>query len=200
MTSTPPNKVVTCRQAANRPKLDGRLDDEIWRTSKPILLSSARSTADEPLATAVVAYDETYLYLAISAKKAKGGDYAPDLKPRTHDANLTKFDHVQLILDIDRDYGSYYVLGIDCRGKTADSCFGDETWNPEWFVATNGDEQFWTAEAAIPLSELTGTAPQAKTVWAVGLQRVIPDFGVQAFNHPAGAKIRPEGFGLLLFE
>jgi hypothetical protein len=34
----------------------------------------------------------------------------------------------------------------------------------------------------------------------VGVQRTVPGVGFQSWSHPAGVKIRPEGFGLLVFE
>ena len=58
----------------------------------------------------------------------------------------------------------------------------------------------WTAEAAIPLSELSGQHPTAKTAWAVGIQRVVPGVGFQSWTAPAASEIMPEGFGLLIFQ
>ena len=89
--------------------------------------------------------------------------YAADTQPRKHDADLTAHDRVEICLDIDRDYGSYWKLAVDSRGFTAESCFGDATWNPTWYVASGSDGQFWTFEAAIPLAELTPKAPKSAT-------------------------------------
>jgi hypothetical protein len=107
---------------------------------------------------------------------------------------------VTLLIDIDRDYASYFSLTIDHRGWPADSCFGDTTWNPQWFIAVAGVDQFWTAEAAIPLAELTPKKPQVRDVWALGVQRVIPRVTLQSFTKPASVEPRPEAMGLMVFE
>ena len=57
----------------------------------------------------------------------------------------------------------------------------------------------WTVEAAIPLSELAPSTPQSRDVWAVGIHRIVPGVGIQAFTHPASVDPTPPGFGLLVF-
>ena len=104
------------------------------------------------------------------------------------------------MFDVDRDYASFWSLTIDHRGWPAESCFGDATWNPQWFIAAGGDEQYWTVEAAIPLAELGPKKPQVRDVWAIGIQRIIPRVGLQSFTTPAAVEPRPEGFGLMVFE
>jgi hypothetical protein len=107
---------------------------------------------------------------------------------------------VNILLDIDRDYATYWKLTIDHRGWPAESCFGDATWNPQWYIAAAGDDQYWTVEAAIPLAELCPKKPQVRDVWTVGIERVIPGMGFQSFTTPAAIETRPEGFGLMVFE
>jgi len=58
----------------------------------------------------------------------------------------------------------------------------------------------WTAEAAIPLEQLTGRFPKSQDVWAVGLQRITPGVGFQSWSAPASPDVTPEGFGYLVFE
>jgi photosystem II stability/assembly factor-like uncharacterized protein len=195
-----PKKVCSVVTAAQKPHLDGRLDDPLWKTAKAVALKSAAGDDAAWPAAAVLAFDDEFLYLGISCRKAPGVDYATTESPRTPDTDLAARDRVQLMLDIDRDYASYWSLTIDHRGWPAESCFGDTTWNPQWFVAAGGDDQYWTAEAAIPLAELTPKAPQVRDVWCIGLQRVVPRVGLQSFTAPAAVEPRPEGFGLMVFE
>ena len=104
-----------------------------------------------------------------------------------------------ILLDLDRDYQTYFHLQIDQRGAVAEDCWGDRTWNPTWFVACKSGPDGWTAEAAIPLKELTGDAPTIGKAWAVNVVRILPGRGVQAWSLPADVRPRPEGMGLLLF-
>jgi hypothetical protein len=105
-----------------------------------------------------------------------------------------------LYLDVDRDYASFYGLTVDVRGWPAEACFGDPTWNPTWFIATGGDETYWTVEVAIPWEELVPKRPQVRDVWAIGIQRVIPGVGRQGLGRPAAAELIPQGCGLMVFE
>ncbi len=196
----PPKTIVSCVSATQRPQLDGRLDDELWKTARTISLTSAKQDDATWPADAVFAFDNEFLYIAVSCKKSAGGDYATDESPRKHDADLHTRDRVEIHLDIDRDYTSFWTLAVDCRGWTSDRVFGDATWNPTWYVARGGDEQYWTAEIAVPLTQLAPQLPKVKDAWAVGIQRIVPNVGFQSASQPASVVVRPEGFGLLVFE
>ena len=77
---------------------------------------------------------------------------------------------------------------------------GNVHWNPTWYVAAADADDQWTIEAAIPLSALTPQTPSQERVWAVGLQRIVPEVGVQSYTQPAAVEPRGEGFALLLFQ
>jgi hypothetical protein len=148
-----------------------------------------------------LSYDGEFLYLAARCTKAPGAEYAPTADvPRRRDTDLTHRDRIELYLDLDRDFSTYYRLTVDHRGWPSDACWGDETWNPTWFIATTTDETTWTLESAIPLDELTGQFPEKNDVWCVGLQRIVPSVGFQSWNHPASVGAIPAGFGYLVFE
>src|SRR5262249_26138932 len=139
-------------------------------------------------------------YVAIYCPKAAGVDYSADDGPRPRDADLSQHDRVAIRLDIDRDYTTAYEFTIDSRGWTRDACWGDVTWNPNWYVAADNDESAWTAEAAIPLAELVSEAPAARQVWAATIRRTIPKTGYEAWPAIATADDSPDQFGLLIFE
>jgi hypothetical protein len=148
----------------------------------------------------MLAYDDEFLYLAINCRQAPGADYPAAEGPRPRDPDLRSRDRVEVLLDLDRDYATYYRLSIDHRGWPAEDCWGDSTWNPTWFVAAGTAEGTWTAEAAIPLDQLTGRYPRSQDVWALGIQRTVPGVGFQSWSTPAAATVMPEGFGYLIFE
>ncbi|HEV7222918.1 MAG TPA: YCF48-related protein [Pirellulales bacterium] len=183
-----------------KPRLDGKLDDDIWARSKRVELRSALGDGADWPAVALVAYDREFLYLAAHCQRAPGAVYAPGEGPRPRDAELSMRDRVEFLIDLDRDWATYYRLSIDHRGWTSEACWQDATWNPSWFVASHSDETAWTAEAAIPLAELTGESIQGRPVWALGIQRVVPGVGFQSWTTPAAATPAPEGFGYLIFE
>jgi hypothetical protein len=195
----PAKPVLHCALAATKPHLDGRLDDALWKPIAPVPLASALH--DDALwpTSVMLAHDDEFLYLAITARQAPAGRYEPAVGPRRHGADLSAHDRVDLFLDVDRDYATYYHFTIDYRGWAAEDCCGDRTWNPTWFVAARCENGTWTAEAAIPLNQL-GPRPKPHDVWAIGLQRIVPGVGFQSWNTPAAVEVIPEGFGYLEFQ
>jgi hypothetical protein len=145
-------------------------------------------------------YDQQHLYIGLRCKRAAGFSYPPVAdKPRIRDTNIDDQDRVEILLDTDRDYSTYYSLTLDSRGWVVDSCWGDKTWDPSWYVARHEDKNFWYIEAAIPLESLTDQFPIPKTVWAVGLRRIVPGQGIECWNAENSFDLT-EGLGFLVFE
>ncbi len=186
--------------APNKPRLDAQLNEPFWRSATAVELHSPQNDGDNWSAVAMLAYDSEYLYLGLSVSRHESYRYQKFEKPRPRDSELSDQDRVELLIDVDRDYATYYQFTIDHTGRTAESCWHDATWNPEWFVASGGDETTWTAEAAIPLSALATTPPSETTAWAVGVQRTVPGVGFQAWTQPASPEVMPEGFGYAVFK
>ncbi|MEN6557983.1 MAG: hypothetical protein ABFC54_07370, partial [Thermoguttaceae bacterium] len=197
---------LSCVRAAAPPRLDGQLDDPVWRQAKSAALRSAQHDDAPWPAAAMLAYDDEFLYLAVRCQNPPGesprsttDEETPALRPR--DADLSVCDRVELLVDIDRDFTTFDRLTADARGWTNDVCWNDATWNPTWYVAVHRDRETWTLEAAIPLAELTGQRPKPGDSWAIGLQRIVPGVGFQSWTTPAGiAPPRPDGFGYLVFQ
>jgi hypothetical protein len=198
-TGLPPKQVLYCRQTPTRPYLDGVLDDECWQGMQPVLMQNASGdTSKECPTEAWLAYDKDFLYLALCCRHP-ADRYVEPAKVRPRDADLRSYDRVSLLLDVDRDYSTYFRFQVDQRGCVCEDCWGDLTWNPTWFVSIHSEKECWSIEAAIPMVELTGDAITTGRAWACNLVRVIPGRGVQAWSSPADVQPRPEGMGLLIF-
>ncbi|MGE3805844.1 MAG: YCF48-related protein [Gemmataceae bacterium] len=194
-----PKSVAFCRQTSLRPFLDGRFDDACWKDHKVIAFHDAVGKTQKDYPTqAWLTYDNDFLYLAIRCEHP-AGQHVPPVKKRGRDDNLAPYDRVSLLLDLDRDYATYFRLEVDQRGCVCEDCWGDRNWNPRWFVACRSDETSWQIEAAIPLVELTGDKITIGKAWACNVVRTLPGRGVQAMSVPADVEPRPEGMGLLLF-
>lgn len=186
-----PNKPrIDCRFTVDRPTLDGRLDEPLWGSATVLATKSASQT---PPTEFHLAYDEQYLYIAIRCAKLDGFDGSADDRARTYDADLTAYDRVRLLVDVDRDYTTWFSLTVDQRGWTNDACWGDASWNPKWFVAAASDGDHWTVEAAIPWSELTATPPTTGDAWAVACERVLP-------GAVHKERVSPQDFSVLLLK
>jgi photosystem II stability/assembly factor-like uncharacterized protein len=203
----PPKTLGSCRKVEGRPHLDGALDDPIWQQADRLTLAgAAEGKSDASAADVRVVYDDQFLYVAVQCPKTAGYDYSPDEHPRPRDADLSARDHVEIQLDVDRDYTTAFELAVDHRGWTRDTCWNDATWNPTWFVAAADDEASWSIEAAIPLAQLTSEPPAARQVWAASIVRTIPRGGEETWSGAtdqsgaAGQSESPDRFGLLIFE
>lgn len=223
----PPKPVAACRHTTSRPFLDGKLNDQCWQEAIPMLMTTMagnlgsdfgckeaiekqlREKTGKPdpnalrealgdASRAAFAFDDEYLYIAIVCRHPAGMK-KDKLETRGRDMDLRAFDRVSILIDLDRDYQTYYHLQVDQRGAVAEDCWGDKSWNPKWFVAVNPEDTGWTAEIAIPLSELTGETISPGKLWAVNVVRTVPGKGLQAWSGPAGATPRPEGMGVLTF-
>jgi hypothetical protein len=198
----PPKPLYICRRA-ERPQLDGVLADPCWQKADELPLLRDDQADKPPVAHAFVmlCYDNDYLYLAGAFPRV--GELPsdpPQTKGRTHDADLSKHDRLTLLLDVDRDYATFYRFNVDQRGWTSEDCWGDRTWNPNWYVAVDGDRQGWRIEVAIPMKELLPAAPKRDTVWNACVVRTIPAVGVEGWTHPASSIPRLEVAGMIRFE
>lgn len=195
-----PKRVAPCRLTDKRPYLDGNFDDPCWQNLKPLVLENAvGDTAKQYPTEAWFAYDPDFIYIALRCQHPPE-KHVPPVKDRPRDANLEPFDRVSILLDLDRDYGTYFQLQIDQRGCVREDCWGDVTWDPRWFVAVKSTPQGWCIEAAMPRGELTGEPITLNSAWACNVVRTLPGRGVQAWSLPADVQPRPEGMGLLIFQ
>ncbi len=166
-----------CQSADRPPRLDGRLDETFWQQNpvdsgiglKPIQTAPGQTVSHD--AQVRMACDQSYLYLAIQCRKRAGFAYQSTDSPRQRDANLTERDRLEIALDTDRDFTTYFLFSIDSAGRVADSCGGNLGWNPNWYVASRQDEHNWYAEVAVELDEIT--AQPCERHWCVSISRFI---------------------------
>lgn len=174
--AAPPRRpAADCPEAAHRPRLDGKLADECWTTSPPItLVGPAEGVLADRSTQVWLCHDRAYFYLAARCQTPQGPPPAVERKAR--DEPLDDADRLELVLDVDRDYNTMFRFTVDGRGRAADDCWGDRTWNPPWFAAAAADSQGWALEIAIPRSEIE--PEPSGPPWAIGIRRIVPDEGV----------------------
>ncbi|MGZ0170270.1 MAG: YCF48-related protein [Planctomycetales bacterium] len=209
-----PKNLGYCTWATIRPRLDGVLGDECWVEARELLLSpgdrSSQQLNADPIIENKAAYpsvmlshDDQFLYIAatlprdskskfLSRVEAERGNLSSantqptvQFEGRTHDADLTGFDRLEISLDTDRDYSTAYEIEIDERGQVRESCWEDTTWNPEMWVHVDSEPTRWRIEMAIPFNALGPSAPKRQAAWAVSIVRTIPATGWQAWPKSA---------------
>ncbi len=194
-----PVSIWSCAAVDEKPFLDGRIDDALWKDAAIVTLASGAGGELR------LAHDGEFLYIAgtfptVVDKANLNENGTADRRGEGRDADLVHRDHLELAIDVDRDYVTSFSLAVDAAGRTHDRCGRDATWNPQWFVATRREAGQWNVEAAIPLSELTRSPPPAGTIWAVAARRIQPGVGIRSATDDASVPLRPAAFGWLEFK
>lgn len=175
-------KIVSCQRATSPPHLDAEFSDSCWQSAEELTLRGG-APGQLPAGTfAMMAHDNQFLYLALSIPRV-GGRPVPPIQTggRTHDADTSDFDRIQIRIDVDLDRVTAYQFTIDERSQTAERCWEDTSWNPQWYVAAAGDPTRWRLECAIPFAELGPNPPRNGTIWGLSIGRIVPAIGVQGW-------------------
>jgi hypothetical protein len=142
-------------------RLDGRLDDPVWRGADSIFEFRQREPLEGQPATertvVRIARDAAALYIAVRAYDREiAAIRATQLR---RDADLSSDDNVTLLIDSFHDRRSAFVFGTNPNGAMWDAQFSgvdelNQDWNGIWQVAISRDSAGWTAEFRIPLLAL----------------------------------------------
>ena len=162
-------------------RLDGQLDEEVYRTVPPITdfiqqLPDEGALASERTDTWVF-FDETSLYVT-----ARAFDSAPESEwvanEMRHDvAQLRQNDSFSLLLDTFHDRRNGVAFLVTPIGGFSDFAITNEgsvntDWNTVWDMRTGRFEGGWTVEIEIPFKSLR-YQPGETQVWGIQLRRIV---------------------------
>lgn len=119
-----------------------------------------------------ILFDEKYLYVAYRVH-----DLAPDsIIKRMGRRDEVPGDWVEINIDSYHDKRTAFSFTISVSGVRTDELISndgnnwDPSWNPIWFAKTHIDDEGWTAEAKIPLSQLR-YGNEVEKIWGFQIQR-----------------------------
>ena len=167
--------------ARKPPVIDGRDDDEVWRAAPrvssfreftPVEDGEARYRTEFS-----VAYDSRNIYVFIRAF-----DPEPQLIRKTLARRDVRppSDQLKVMIDSYHDGRTGFEFAVSPGGVKRDYAMyndtnEDESWDGVWDVATTVDSLGWTAEFAIPMSQLGFTSATTHTI-GFGIWRDIDRF------------------------
>ncbi len=164
--------------AAAPPRIDGSLDDALWRSAAPatdFVQAEPREGAPASVRTeAWVAFDGATLFVA--AYMHDSASAAPVVNDIRKDFQEADQDDFEVLLDTFGDRRNGYVFITNAEGAKADRQVANEgreintSWDATWTVATRRVADGWTAEMAIPFRALRfggGTTQR----WGVNFSR-----------------------------
>ena len=156
----PPTTLAAAVRAARQPAIDGRDDDEVWRSAVPITEFRERDpregSAPRFETAAKVAFDERNLYVFV---RAFDPEPAAIRRVLTRRDNFPPTDRIFVVVDSYHDHRSGYEFGVHPSGARADGTISEDgsedyAWDGVWDVVAVVDSLGWTAEFRIPLSQL----------------------------------------------
>ena len=160
------------------PVIDGDLSDPVWATA-PVAGDFVQFTPSpgEPASErteARVLYDDEAIYVAIRAWDSNPEQIAAQLTRRDESSYS---DRVHVIIDSYHDRRTAFQFSVNPLGVKMDLYRYNDTaedlgWNAVWDVATQIDDEGWTAEFRIPLSQLRFSSSQDQT-WGINFARDI---------------------------
>jgi len=160
------------------PVIDGRLDESIWQHSEKggQFIQTEPYEGKEPSQKTefAITYDDNNLYVAI---------WAYDSSPDSISRRLTRRDDIDgdvVGIDIDSYFDKRTSFGffVSASGVKMDMLTSnngmseDETWDPNWYVATAINGEGWTAEMRIPLSQLR-FSDKDNRIWGIEVMRSV---------------------------
>ena len=176
---TPP-RVYTAMAVGNSspPVIDGLLTDDAWENAEWAgdfieWLPDENTPPDEQSKFRIL-YDQKNLYVAIRCFEADTEKIDARLSRRDGFVG----DRVAVVIDSYNDKRTAFTFVVNAAGVKGDELISDngndsdDSWNPIWYTDTNIDEEGWTAEMRIPLSQIKfGKADEQ--VWGLQVSRMI---------------------------
>ncbi|MGI9179446.1 MAG: DUF5916 domain-containing protein [Longimicrobiaceae bacterium] len=198
--------IASAAHASDAPRIDGRLDEEVWQ-SAPVLSDFAQREPFEgrPASERTevrILYDDAALYI---------GAWLYDREPSgivvgetRRDADLSDSDALLIILDtyLDRQNGFVFGttpagieydgqvtkegqggIGLQTRQQASSGGGFNKNWDGSWQVATSRDAAGWYAEFRIPFSTLRYAGGGSQS-WGLNLARKIRRRNEESFWSP----------------
>lgn len=192
------------------PRIDGRLDDAVWRTAAVVsnfiqTEPDGGQAATQPTQVFIAYTAQTLLIGARLADNEASRIVASEYR---RDAMLDADDSFEVFLDTFRDKRNAFYFATNPVGIQLDALVRNEgalltyEWDGVWEVACTRDEEGWTAEMAIPFSTLRFRPDDAEG-WGVNFGRLVARNREESYWAPMDrdwgflAKWRVSEFGAL---
>lgn len=169
--TNPPH--VEAVRIVNAPQIDGKLDDEIWKSAQPATgfrQQDPVENADPSQRTEVkFLYDNSALYVGAILY-----DTAPDsiLRQLGVRDNSLNADYFGISIDPFNSELDAYNFDVSASGVQRDSRFSDSGYNAVWKSAVRVVENGWSLEMSIPYSALRFPKTEVQN-WRLQIRRTI---------------------------
>jgi len=160
------------------PTIDGQLDEEVWSQAQVMSDFTQIDPVEGQPATerteVRVLYDDHALYVGMRLFDHDTVHLGRRLSTRDGDADA---DRVTLYLDTMHDHLTGVMFRVSASNVQTDAVLFNDTWddwswNAVWESNVSIDEDGWSVEMRIPLSQLRFTSDDKQT-WGINVERYI---------------------------
>jgi hypothetical protein len=158
-------------------RIDGRLDEAAWSAAQPV----SGFVQAEPLEGAAVQqptevrvlFDDAAIYVGARMHDSAPGSIARQVVRRDESG---QYDYFEVSLDPSMDRRTGYRFRVSAAGVQVDDYLfndvnEDRAWDAVWESDVQVDEQGWTAEIRIPLSQVRFHPSASPQEWGINFGR-----------------------------
>ena len=169
----------------DRIRVDGVLDEEVWRVNKPIgPFTQAEPDEGQPPREPTdvwLAYNDRALYIAVWSHDREPDKIFTTTKAR--DARPFDDDSLEIVIDtfLDRRNGYYFQInaaGSISDGRIVENRLADVSWDGIWEAQTRIDADGWVAEIEIPFK--TVSFKPGSTSWGFNIERTVARYNEES--------------------
>ncbi|HEX4845471.1 MAG TPA: carbohydrate binding family 9 domain-containing protein, partial [Geothrix sp.] len=177
-----PGSGLLALRASTAIRLDGRLDESVWREAPAasgfIQEWPWRGQPARQRTEVRVLYDARFLYIGarMHHDRALDGGQATVVRRLHRRDQDSQSDWFSVALDSDHDRRTAQVFEVNAAGVQRDqTIYNDSTfdasWDGVWESATTADADGWTVELKIPLSLLRFKGGMEAQTWGINFSR-----------------------------
>jgi photosystem II stability/assembly factor-like uncharacterized protein len=210
---TCPRRIIEARHTAEILRIDGELDEPVWKKAAPLTLGDAtgKPPPNDRQTAVRLAWNQVYLYLAVTVRTTHGRTGPPrQYEPRGGHLDQD-WPRIECFFDIDRDAATWFRVAVDEIGNWLHASTDDLSWSlplqagafsGAWQYMIQHDEHGWRLEMAVPMGAILPRPPTAGQVWAIQVVRRPgsdePQVTTQWLAAQPGEQPAPEHFALLM--
>ncbi|MCP4152917.1 MAG: carbohydrate binding family 9 domain-containing protein [bacterium] len=165
-------------------KVDGVLNEEVWKKTEKIYIQYEFSPGDNipaPVKTeCMITFTKSKLYVAYRCFDPEPGAIRAHLMNRDIIDTFIQDDYVSILLDTYNDERRAFEYRVNPHGVQTDSIFNEETgaqdfsWDSIWASAGKITDFGYVVEMAIPFHQLRFPRMDAKQTWGISFSRSWP--------------------------
>jgi hypothetical protein len=197
------DRSLSAVRAESPPTIDGRLDDVCWSQCEVTgdFFDASRGLPPTQPTEVRVCFDDAHVYVAFVCFEERMDSVSAAITQRDAGGMFEVDDCVAVLLDTYHDQRSCYAFATNMVGTRLDLRVADAgesqeiAWDAVWDAAAHRDDDRWTAEFAIPLSELRFAPGESMTWGAEFLRHQTQNREDSRWIHYEGEVLDPAYYG-----